>query len=85
MNISERILRIELELQADPQKASILMPVTAIKTLIRHHRKYSDMHAEMKKWRTQAKYYEEAYASAKAELKRNVRSKKRTPASTASN
>ena len=70
MNITERVFHIEAEIAAFPDKPTIIIPVGSVKTLIRHHRKFAELQEKMQKYRTEARYYKEAYESAKAENQR---------------
>lgn len=70
MNIADRVFHIEAEIASFPDKPTILIPVGSVKTLIRHHRKFAELQEKMQKYRTDARYYKEAYESAKAENKR---------------
>ena len=74
MNITERVFHIEAEIAAFPDKPTIIIPVGSVKTLIRHHRKFAELQEKTNKYRTEARYYREAYESAKAE---NVRLKQK--------
>ncbi len=70
MNIMERVYLLEAELAHNPLNPTIIVPVGALKTLIRHHRKYTELYEKMNKYRTDARYYKEAYTSAKKENQR---------------
>lgn len=70
MKIDERIRHIETEMAANPKNPSIIIPVEHMKTLIRHHCKYSELKEKSSKYRAAEKWYREAHKNDKAEIRR---------------
>lgn len=70
MKITERMQEIQNMIDESPDSLGIMLPVHSVNELLQYCEDRAELQGKYTKARTRAKYYEEVYTSAKAELKR---------------
>lgn len=69
MRIQERIELVEELIEENPNSLSIVIPTATLEILLARCKDRENIKASELKWRTQARWYKEAYQSANAQLK----------------
>lgn len=70
MTINERIKLLEDMIQENPKALAIAIPVDSLQVILDRCKDREDLKKSETRWRTRSKWYEEAYRTTKAQLKR---------------
>lgn len=69
MKIQERMQQVEKMVAENPTALSIAIPVETLAVLLGYCKDREEIKKSEMKWRTKANWYEEAYKSARAQLR----------------
>lgn len=71
MKIAERITELQKMVNEQSGQLAITLPTHSVETLFRYCADRAELQKKYTRERTRANYYQEAYESAKAEIKRS--------------